>query len=203
MRRNRDLYILIFVLFGSWCWGGSALAQEQNESMELLIRRLGANPTIGEVQRAAIEEAELESRRDRRVLRRLRAAAVLPRVEASLTRGASRDEDLDRAYEEMDELSLATDEDLQLRVVLRWDLERLIYDPEELRARREASYRVQRREELVTTVTRYYYELLALRVQQELDLRVGGGADNLERRMRIAELRAMIDGLTGRRLSWQ
>ena len=157
---------------------------------------LAVDPTIEEVQQEALRLATLEPRRTRRLISRVRWAGILPSVEASLSRGLARDEDLDRAYQDPDELSFATDEDLDFGLSLTWDLDRLIYDPEELRAHREAATLAQRRRELLLAVTRMYYELMLLRAQQRLP-ETGDAQARLERSVRIAELTALLDGLTG------
>ncbi len=178
----------------------AALAQE--ETIEESLSRLATNPTIDEVQSEALRNASLEPRTSRTLVARVRAAGVLPRVEASLSKGLSRDEDLDREFQEMDELSFATDQDLDVRVSVRLDLDRLIYDPEEIRARREVAYQSQRRRELLLAVTRMYYELLLLRAQQQLPPSPEDDPEaRIEHAVRIAELRALLDGLTGGLLS--
>ena len=173
-------------------------AQSQGDTLGEVLARLATDPTIEEVQQAALRRAMLEPRRVRTALARVRSAGILPRVEASLDRGLSRDEDLDRSYEEMDDLNLATDQDLDFRVSLKWDLDRLVYDPQELRVRRDIATLAQRRRELLLAVTRMYYELLELRASELLRRRVPQQSDEaLERAIRIAELRALLDGLTG------
>jgi outer membrane protein TolC len=162
---------------------------------EVILERLAQNPTIEQVQQRALEQARLEPRRTRRLASRVRWAGIFPRVEGSVSRGLSRDEDLDRSFQEMDELSFATDQDLDFRLSLRWDLDRLVYDPEELRVHRQVATSAQRRRELLLSVTRMYYELLLLRVQQELSPPEQGS--DLERAVRIVELRSILDGLTG------
>lgn len=183
------------LLLASVCWGPAALAEQ--ERLGQLLQRLARGPTVEEVQREALRAAALDPSETRRLVARVRWAGVLPRVEATVDRGLSRDEDLDRTFQEMDELSLATDQDLDFRVVARWDLDRLIYDSDELRARREILYRGQRRRELLLTVTRLYYELLLLRAQREVAGDEASDEDQLEREVRIAELTSMLDGLTG------
>lgn len=173
-----------------------ALAQAQTATLDQTLAALAVDPTIEEVQQEALRLAALEPRRARRLLSRVRWAGLLPEVDASVSRGLARDEDLDREYQEVDELSLATDEDLDFRLSVTWDLDRLIYDPEELRAHREVASLAQRRRELLLAVTRLYYELLLLRAEE----RAGGEADagaRLERLVRMAELTALLDALTG------
>jgi hypothetical protein len=160
------------------------------------LAELAVDPTIEEVQQEALRLAALEPRRTRRLLSRVRWAGLLPEVEATLSRGLARDEDLDREYQDLDELSLGTDEDLDFAVSVTWDLDRLIYDPEELRAHREVATQAQRRRELLLAVTRLYYELLLLRAEERSGGEIDAGA-RLERTVRMAELRALLDGLTG------
>jgi hypothetical protein len=200
MTQKLRSFVPIFTLASLLLSSAEVAAQE--EALDSLAKTLSARPTIAEVQRAAIAEAELEARRDRRLIRRIRAASILPRVDATLSRGNSLDEYLDREHGELDELRITTDQDLQLRVVLHWDLAQLVYDSEELRARREANYREQRRQEIITNVTRLYFELRTLRIRRELDRRLDDASFDVEREMRIAELHALLDGLTGGRLDW-
>ena len=186
--------VVVLLFFGP----RPALGEEEN--LDQILAELTVNPTIEEVQRAALEEAALEPQRIRSLLTRIRWAGLLPRVEASLSRGYARDEDIDRNYQEWDELELATDQDLEFRVSLRWDLDRLVFDPEELRARREAAYQTQRRRELLLVVTRLYFELLMLRASERCDGASEEGVD-LGRTLRMAEIEALLDGLTGGLLS--
>jgi len=196
-RRSSKGAILLAVAAVAWV---PRLAGAEGRTVGDVLAELATDPTIDEVQRAALRQAALEPRRVHSLLGRLRWAAALPRVEVSLSRGFERDEDIDRAYQELDELSLATDEDLDLRCTVRWDLDRLVYDPEELRASRQAADLSRRRRELLIAVTRLYYELLLLRAEQ----RSGGAvdpSDEIGRALRMAELRATLDGLTGGLLS--
>ncbi len=173
-----------------------AASAEPAPTLEQVIAELTAEPTVEEVQRAALEQAALEPGRTMSMLTRLRWAGVLPRVEVSLARGLERDEDLDRRYQDWDRISIATDDDLDLRCTVRWDLDRLVYDPEELRGARQAADLSRRRRELLLAVTRLYYELVLLRAQERL-----GGEEpaeaRLERALRLAELTALLDGMTG------
>jgi hypothetical protein len=161
-----------------------------------VLDRLAANPTIDEVQRAALRQAAAEPRRIRSLLARLRWAAALPRVEVTVGRGLERDSDLQRQFEEMDELSVQTDDDLDIRCTARWDLDRLVFDPEEVQAARQAADQARRRRELLLSVTRMYYELLALRAEERLGPAVEP-REALARALRIMELRSVLDGLTG------
>lgn len=192
---NPHILLITSILIGLVPIAGREV-HAQEATIEVFLERLATNPTIEQVQRSALKQATLEPRRARRLVSRVRCAGVLPRVEASVSRGLSRDEDLDRGFQEMDELSLATDQDLDFRLSVRWDLDRLVYDPEELRAHREVASSAQRRRELLLSVTRMYYELLLLRAQQEM-APTTESEGNLERSLRIIEIRAVLDGLTG------
>ncbi len=192
------IVISIALVVSSVATSRQAVGEER--SLEQVLSELAVDPTVEEVQRAALAEASLEPRRMRSLLSRVRWAGLLPRVDASLSRGYARDEDIDRSFQELDELELATDQDLEFRVSLRWDLDRLVFDPEELRARREATFQTQRRRELLLVVTGLYFELLLLRAQEQC-LASRAGEEDLAQALRRAEIEASLDGLTGGLLS--
>ena len=77
----------------------------------------------------------------------------------------------------------------------RWDLDRLVFNPDELRVAAEAIDVVELRQTVIDQVTRLYFER---RRQQVLLLRAAGDLENrLGLELRIEELTASLDGLTG------
>jgi hypothetical protein len=178
-------------LLASWLWPArEALAQEPTTAE--VLSRLTQAPTVEEVQRAALRQARLQPGRLEALLRRVRWAALLPRVEAQVGRGRSRDEGLNRVFEQPDKIRWSADNKVELRVSLRWELSRLLYDAEELRLLRDTWHQGEQRRELLLAVTRLYYEWVLLRAQLLLT-----NHDNLEHWSRIAELQGYLDGLTG------
>jgi len=172
-------------------------ARAEPRTLEDVLTSLAREPTVEQVQHRALEYAHLEPSRATSFLKRSRWSGMLPRVELAVERGLERDEDLDRAYEEMDELSVGTDDDIELRAVVRWDLDRLIFDPEELRASRQALDHARNRRELLRTVTRLYFELLEIRAIAAIGIVESDMALRVERAVRASEIRSLLDGLTG------
>jgi hypothetical protein len=76
----------------------------------------------------------------------------------------------------------------------------LVFDPSELRLSRESQRLAMRREELMAEVARLYFARRRMQVDELLD---PGAAREvaLDRALAIDELTAVLDGLTGGRLS--
>lgn len=164
------------------------------------LKPYAAEPTIREVQQAAVDYARANP--DRIDSWRARAAnrAFAPQLEVQV------DKDWDkthRVFEEPGQPKREADydyDDLGLRVKARWNLDRAIFDPEEPKVNREA-IRLQRyRDDVVDEVTRRYFE--RRRLQIELDLTPPTDmADRVRKELRLQELTADIDALTGGFLS--
>ncbi|MEW5855364.1 MAG: helix-hairpin-helix domain-containing protein [Myxococcota bacterium] len=79
---------------------------------------------------------------------------------------------------------------------LRWDLDRLIFDTEEPKVNREAVRLSKHRDQVVDEVTRRYFERRRLQVEMEINPPQDVG-DRIRKEIRLQELTADIDGLTG------
>jgi competence ComEA-like helix-hairpin-helix protein len=77
-----------------------------------------------------------------------------------------------------------------------WNLDQLIYDPEEPKVNREAVRLAKHRDQVVDDVTRRYFERRRLQVELELNPPTDVG-DRLRKEIRLQELTADLDGLTG------
>lgn len=162
------------------------------------LAELPARPSITEVQEAALRRATLAPKTAQRWLRRARAAAVLPSVQAGLDLRSDRGWQLDQAAGDGDELSrdLGAGRAVQLRAT--WDLDRLIFNADELRAARAALDLADVRERLLVRVTQLYFE------RQQLLLEIASlpprdGHEAIGRHVRLAEVEAVLAGLTGLR----
>lgn len=157
-----------------------------------------AGPTIEEVQEAALRRAAVDPRISRRWLVRARAAAILPSVQGELDVKRDLGWSLDQEAGAADQLQQDAGAGRSMRVRVTWDLDRLIFDPNELRAARAAVDMAQVREQVLVRVTQLYFERLGLL----LDLEVEAPTDRRERlhvELRIRELEALLTGITGLR----
>ena len=162
-----------------------------------VLQRFQGEPTIREVQKAAVAYSNshpelIESMRTRA---RLAAAAPEFRVRGDGDYAVGLTEvnrgDVDN-NERRDVTVGGTDGYLQAT----WDLDRLIFNKDELGIARETVRLSNLRDRVLDQVTRRYYERRRLQVDLELspstDL-----ADRVRKELRIQELTADIDALTG------
>jgi outer membrane protein TolC len=153
-----------------------------------VLDRFAGEPSVRELQCAAMQMAEVHPERARSWLHRAGTAAVLPTVRARVGRGLgelSRDGSGEPVY--------TMTNDWRFEVEATWSLDRLVFDRNELRAGREAQRLAAHREELLTRVAQLYYARRRLQVDAVLQPEAPGAID---RALEIAELTAVLDGLT-------
>jgi hypothetical protein len=133
-------------------------------------------------------------------MRSVRWSAVLPVLKVTVEQDMERDESLDRYQDEPDRWGADTDKDLGFQASAQWNLPELIFNPDEVRVYSALANRASRREAVATVLVGYYFERRRLKVlalvAPEQDT-----AKALERAIRVEELTALIDALTGGLLS--
>jgi hypothetical protein len=171
---------------------------EVSLDVEEVLRALEQSPSIERVQRWAIAEARVSPERASRLVRRARARGALP-----LVRVRGRYEDQTR--KQWDELDLIDrrdrDMDYTLDLWLEWDLAELASGPDVLRAVREGRALAELRQGVITQVTIAYFDRRRLLAEGLLSDPAEPPERAILRRLRIQELDATIDGLTGGRWS--
>lgn len=154
-------------------------------------------PTIEELQEAALRRAAVDPRASRRWLARARAAAALPSVRGELDLRRDQAWQLDQEAGVADELSQDNGAGQVIRVRVAWELDRLIFDPNELRAARAAVDMAMAREQLLLRLTQLYFERIQLLAELAGD---APPADALSLEIRVREIEAVLYGLSGLRL---
>lgn len=167
-------------------------------ALEQAIAALPARPTIAEVHDAALRRLAVSPRAARRWIARARAAAILPAVQGEYDRSIDRDVQLDQAAGTADALTQDLGAGTGARVRASWDLGRLIFNPDELRAARAALDAAAERERVLVAVTQLYFERQQLLLEIAL-LPARDGQEAIGRRVRVAEIEAVLAGLTGLR----
>lgn len=168
------------------------------EALARALAALPARPTIAEVQAAAERRLALGPRQARRLLARVRAAAALPSVQGEYDQTIDRDYQLDQAAGTADALTQDLGAGRGARVRATWDLGRLIFNPDELRAARAVLDAAAERERVLVAVTQLFFERQQLLLEIAL-LPARDGQEAIGRRVRVAEIEAVLVGLTGLR----
>lgn len=160
------------------------------------LAELPTRPSVAEVQAAALKRATLSPRTAQRWLRRARAAAALPTVQAELGLRSDQGWQLDQAAGDGDELSHDLGAGKLVQVRATWELDRLVFNVDELRAARAALDLADTRERLLVRVTQLYFERAQL-LLEIASLPARDGREAIGRHVRLAEVEAVLTGLTG------
>jgi photosystem II stability/assembly factor-like uncharacterized protein len=155
-------------------------------------------PEIGEVQEAAIKYAEVEPEKIIQWRKQAAKKAFLPKVSTSVNRDTS---DLwhwesgssTKAY---DDVLMRGKEVIGWDVTLSWDLGEIIWNEDQTNIDVRSRLMVELRDDILDEVIKVYFE--RMRVRAELDnLAIEDKRKRFEKELRLRELTAMLDGLTG------
>jgi len=195
-RSRRWLLTCLFV--PDLLFGAAALADEAppGVSFEEVLEVLEAEPSVSTVRAWAIAEARVDPESAARLVRDARARGALPmvRVHGRLDRGQGTRWDHLDLQDQRDQ-----DTDLQLDLWMEWDLGDLASGPDVLRAVREVRELLELRQAIVSHLTITYFDRRRLRAEELLAASDESLVRALERRLRLQELDATLDGLTGGR----
>ena len=174
----------------------SSLRQAPRPSLAQAMTRIHDRPTILATQQAAVARIQVSPATARKWLRRARAAAALPTVSAQVDLDHDRSVALDQEPGAADMLSNDLERTTGVRIRGTWNLDRLVFTVDELRAARAAQDMHAWRERLLLDVTRLYFTrkraLLALVLEPP-----ASPAEHAEKLAAIEEMEATLRGLTG------
>ena len=161
---------------------------------EEILKRLSlSEPSIAQVQEAALRYAEVVHPERIKTLRRnARLKALLPDISVDYDKTINYDSGSDRYYIGPRDWGLS----------LSWDVGELIFSEQIRLIDSNARLQVQLRDDILDEVTRLYYERRRLQVELILNP-PQTPEEKLSKRLRLEELTANIDGLTGGYLSRQ
>lgn len=166
------------------------------QQMEAALRALPPAPSLARVQSAALERARVDIGLATRWLRRARVAALAPTLSVQYDHRLDRGWTLDQAAGEADALRDDAGEQGQLRAKLSWELDRLIFNPDELRAARALIDLAELRERILVEVTRLYFERQRLLLESQL-APPQTLEDALSAALRVREIEGLLEGLSG------
>jgi hypothetical protein len=163
-----------------------------------VLNNYEAEPDIKDIQRAAIKYAEVDPEKIQAWRRQAAKRAILPQFNVGLNRNVTdlwHWESGSTAKSGDDALSRGHDA-LVWDVGLSWDLGELIWNNDQTSIDTRSKLMVELREDILDQVTKLYFE----RLRTKMDLDYLGIEDRKKRRekeLRILELSASLDALTG------
>jgi hypothetical protein len=140
-----------------------------------------------------------EPERARSLVTRARHAGWLPEVRLRADRRFARGESVDLGSTSPTALApvdIDSDNDLRYEARLTWDLSKIVFNPDEIGAQFQALRTADARREVETLVIRLYFERRRLKAESAAS-DVSDGTAGMKLELRIAEIEAELDALTG------
>jgi hypothetical protein len=159
-------------------------------------------PPIKEVQQVAIKYAEVEPEKIMRWRKQAKIKSLLPKLTVGLDRSESTNYEIYTSQTTRYVYEGPHDKSNGWDVTLSWELGDLIWSDDQTNIDVRSRLTVQLRDDILDEVTKLYFE--RLRVKIELDnLSIEDRKKRLEKELRIEELTASLDALTGGYFSQQ
>jgi len=155
-------------------------------------------PSIKEVQQAAINYAEVAPEKIAQWRKKAAVKAMLPQVSVGVDRNTT---DLwhwesGSSTKNDDDILRKGDDSIDWDVRLTWDLGELIWNEDQTSIDVRSKLMVQLRGDILDEVNKLYFE--RIRVKMELDnVTIGDRKKSFDKELRLQELAASLDGLTG------
>ncbi|MCD4728880.1 MAG: hypothetical protein K8R46_14575 [Pirellulales bacterium] len=167
------------------------------------LKRFEEEPTIREVQQLAINYAEVDNSKIKGWRRLARQKAWLPSLSMGMDsdRNVTRSDSVYGSYTSGGQSYVGPDDktgysNFGFDVSLSWDLADLVWSTDQTTIDSRAKMMVELREDILNQVTRLYFERRRLQIEM---INIPGriAPDALDKQMRIEELTALIDAMTG------
>ena len=174
------------------------LAQGNWPSAREILGNFVHEPTIAQVQESAMHYAEVEPEKIQRWRRQAYLKAFFPTVSFDY----DRDEDTflnaigSTTNPAFDRIVRSEDPSKSLDFSLNWDIGDLIWSTDQTSIDVRSKLMVQLRDDILDEVTRHFFERRRLQVELLTDPPSDSRAQ-LDKELRLQELTAMLDGLTG------
>lgn len=189
--RRRIIEMLVCV--ATFVVASAAAGQEEPaltaERIEAALYRYRHEPSASDVVRAALATRTADPARARDAIDRARLSGLLPTARAGLRRGQAID--LRGLTGTPDDANVSTGDDLIVDGSLVFQLDRLVFAPQEGALLGELRALEQARAELVRAVIALYFERRRLQLERDLL-----GRRDLATMLRILEIEALLDAFT-------
>ena len=174
----------------------TGLLSSESVKVKRIFSRFQDEPNINEVMDMAINYAEVYPGKISQWRSQVKFKALLPKVNFGIDRGASDTYEIYTSSSNSYWVDGPRDTSDGWDLSLSWDLSDLIWNPSQTTIDIRSKLMVQLRDDILDEVTRSYFE----RRRLQIELLTGPPAELpllLTKRLRIQELTANIDGLTG------
>ena len=167
-----------------------------------ILKLFGSEPSIREIQNAAIQYAEVHPDKIQEWRQAAARKAWFPTVSVNRSRSVDQNIDLDRGgTNDPDKFITGPSEDSDdWSVGVSWNLGELVWNDDQTSIDTRSRLMVELRDDVLTEVTHLYYERRRLQVEMAMSPAVDT-ALRIEKELRLEELTAAVDALTGAYLS--
>ena len=173
-----------------------AFESTESPSARDLLSNFVTEPSIAQVRDAAIRYADVHPDKIARWHRQAALQALLPNVKVGLDRNRSFDTHVDEGTFPNFQFIRSQDHDTGADVSITWDLGELIWNDDQTSIDVRSKLMVQLRDDILDEVTRTYFERRRLQIAL-LTQPLADQKQAIDKELRLQELTAMIDGLTG------
>ncbi|MBI1992250.1 MAG: hypothetical protein HYS71_03295 [Candidatus Omnitrophica bacterium] len=171
-------------------------SENEPPSARELLANFTYEPTMADVREAAIRYAEVHPDKIRWWRRQAALRAFFPAVEIGVDHDRTRRASIDEGTFPRFQIIETDNRDAGLNLSVKWELGDLLWNDDQTSIDVRSKLMVQLRNDIVDEVTRIYFERRRLQVALLTDPPSDQQAV-LEKELRIQELTALIDGLTG------
>lgn len=161
-----------------------------------LLANFTHEPTITQVRDSAIAYAEVHPEKIRRWRRQAALKALLPSIDFGFDRNQSNDVGVDEGTFPNFQFIETEDRDANWDMSVSWDLSELIWNQDQTSIDVRSKLMVELRDDIVDEVTRTYFERRRLQIELMTEPPETQKAQ-LAKELRVQELTALLDGLTG------
>ncbi|MFQ5585469.1 MAG: WD40/YVTN/BNR-like repeat-containing protein, partial [Thermodesulfobacteriota bacterium] len=182
---------------------GSEMAVQGGEGAERILTQIGEEPTIHEIQRAAIKYAEVHPGKIEKWRKAAARKALLPDLKVAYDKSKDWQSSTyfySTSSQKYTDDDITLDRDWSWSVSATWDLGELIWNNDQTSIDTRSRLMVQLRDDVLNEVTRLYFERKRLQAEL-LHSPPQGVMEKVEKELRLQELTADIDALTGFYLS--
>lgn len=167
-----------------------------------ILARFENEPTVNEVQQAALTYSAMHPEQYESMRTRSRFAAILPELRLRATKDDGDEQKQYQRYNENDAAAeplsdtSTTDENLELQAEVKWRLNELVFNKYETSVVKEHRQVAKERQRILQSVTQVYFE----RRRAQVDMLLappGDAAGRTLAELKVAELTAELDGMTG------